>query len=276
MIFLGGVATVGLLVNMVKKKDGKNQTVWCGEVLSPMVVSHERKNSDKTEVLETFYRFNIKVEVKTNKGKVLDTSTLPMVVSEKMLETLEKPLEVGDIVFIRGSWRAYTVVDEGTERRRVEQVGFVQYLVHSELRDGKSLNRFDFEGYLVHKLYDPVRDAEGNPVRRADGSFEPNLDEDGNKQWTVRLNKEKKIVNDYTIAINRNNRSFYIPSLSYYNLAKKIADEIGIGDKVEGSGYIRSREFEKNGEKQVVYEAVIVSLGVIEEVEETIVETTVD
>lgn len=261
---------------MVKKKDGKNQTVWCGEVSTPMVVSHERKNNDKTEVLETFYRFDIKVEVKTNKGKVLDTSTLPMVISERMLETLEKPLEVGDVVFIRGSWRAYTVVDEETERRHVEQVGFVQYLVHSELRDGKSLNRFDFEGYLVNKLYDPVRDAEGNPVRGADGSFEPILDEEGNKKWTVRLNKEKKIVNDYTIAINRNNRSFYIPSLSYYNLAKKVADEIGIGEKVKGSGYIRSREFEKNGKKQVVYEAVIVSLDVIEEIVETVVETPVE
>lgn len=263
-------------MDMVKKNDGKNQTVWCGEVVKPLTFSHEITSNETKEVIETFYRFEVKLEVKTNKGKLLDTSVLPMVVSNKFIEKLEKPLEVGDVVFIRGSWRAYTVADEETERRHVEQVGFVQYLVHSELRDGKSLNRFDFEGYLVNKLYEPVRDAEGNPVRGEDGAFEPLLNEAGKRQWTVRLNKEKKIVNDYTIAINRNNRSFYIPSLSYYNLAKKVAEEIEVGSKVKGSGYIRSREFDKNGIKQVVFEAVVVSLDVIEEITEVAVENTND
>lgn len=255
---------------MTEKNNGLNSTVWCGEVVEQLSFSHDIKNKETGEVIDTFYRFALRTKVVTNKGKELDDSVLPIIVSEKSLEKLEKQLEVGDVVFIRGSWRAYTVADD--KGRKVEQVGFVSTIVHSELKDGKYLNRFDFQGYLVNKLYVPERDAEtGKPLRDAEtGQFKPLLDEDENKQWTVRLNREKKVVNDFTIAINTNNRSFYIPSVSYFGLAKRIAEEFPIGSEVKGSGYVRSRTYKDGrGNEQQVYEAVVVSLELVpqEEVE---------
>lgn len=255
---------------MTEKNNGVNSTVWCGEVVKPLEFSHEITNKETTEVLEKFYRFSIKTKVVTNKGKELDESTLPIVVSEKYLNTLEKPLEVGDVVFIRGSWRAYTVSEE--TNRKVEQVGFVNHIVHSELKNGKYLNRFDFQGYLVDKLYIPVRDEQtGKPMRDPETrKFVPLLDEEGNKQWTVRLNREKKIVNDYFIAINTNNRSFYIPCVSYFGLAKSVAEEFMLGSEVKGSGYVRSRSYkDDSGREHTVYEAVVVSLEVVPEKEVT-------
>lgn len=251
---------------MARNEDGKNQNVWCGKVVQPLAFSHEVKNDETGEVINKFYRFSVEVEVVTNKGIHLDTSVLPIVASEQLLEGLEKEIEVGDVVFVRGSWRPYTVVQETTGQRSVEQVGFAHFLVHSELKDGKSLNRFNFEGYLVDKLYEPERDENGKPVRdKETGKFKPVLDEEGNRKFTVRMNKEEKIVNDFTLAINTKNRSFYIPSLSYYRLARKVAHDIPVGSKVKGSGYIRSRVFSKAGEERVVYEAVVVGIDVVQE-----------
>ncbi len=259
---------------MTEKNNGINNTVWCGEVIKPLEFSHEipHKSTDTEEdtVVEKFYKFSLKTKVVTNKGKELDDSVLPMVVSERHLEKLEKDIEVGDVVFIRGSWRAYTINEE--TNRKVEQVGLVNHIVHSELKNGKYLNRFDFQGYLVDKLYIPQRDeATGRPLRDPETrKFLPLLDEEGNKQWTVRLNREKKVVNDYFIAINTNNRSFYIPCVSYFGLAKKVAEEFNLGSELKGSGYVRSRTYVDNsGTERTVYEAVVVSLELVPETEKT-------
>jgi len=251
-------------MKMTEKNNGINNTVWCGEVITPLEFSHEITDKTTNEVLEKFYKFSLKTKVVTNKGKELDDSKLPMVVSEKHLEKLEKQLEVGDVVFIRGSWRAYTINED--TNRKVEQVGLVNHIVHSELKDGKYLNRFDFQGYLVDKLYIPERDeATGKPLRDPETrKFLPLLDEEGNKQWTVRLNREKKVVNDYFIAINTNNRSFYIPCVSYFGLAKKVAEEFNLGSELKGSGYVRSRTYSDDaGRERTVYEAVVVSLELV-------------
>ncbi|MCU7667036.1 hypothetical protein [Bacillus thuringiensis] len=255
---------------MNEKNNGINSTVWCGEVVEPLVFSHEITKKETNEVVERFYRYSLKTKVITNKGKELDDSILPIIVSEKHLNGLEKELEVGDVVFIRGSWRAYTINEENS--RKVEQVGFVNHIVHSELKEGKYLNRFDFQGYLVDKLYIPVRDEEtGKPMRDPETKkFIPLLDGEGNKQWTVRLNREKKVVNDYTIAINTNNRSFYIPSVSYFGLAKRVAEDFPLGSEVKGSGYVRSRSYDDGfGNTQTVYEAVVVALELVPQTEET-------
>jgi hypothetical protein len=252
---------------MVKFKDGKNTTKWRGTVVKPLVFSHEIKDKTTGEIVDTYRSFSIAVEVTTNKGKLLDVSELPMVVSDRILDLLEKPLSVNDVVFVRGSWRAYTVQKENT-KRRVEQVGFVQHLSHTELVDGKSLNRFEFEGYVVGKLFVREVDENGRLILDENGKSKPALDENGKKQYTVRLNKEKKIVNDYHIAINRGQDKFYIPSLSYFNMAKKIAEEIPDGAHVTGSGYIRSRSI-RDGE-HTVYEAVVVGMDIIEDEVETI------
>lgn len=246
---------------MLNKEDGKNKNIWCGEVVEPLTFSHSKKNNDIVSGKEKFYKFSIKTKVVTSKGKLLDESVLPMVVSEQQLTTLGREVEIGDIVFLRGSWRAYSK----SNSRKIVQMGYIKEISHTELKDGKYLNRFDFEGYLVDKLYVPMRDENGKPIIDSQtGKFKPLLDESGKKQWTVRLNKEKKIVNDYTIAINKKERSFYIPTLSYFELAKKIAKDIHPGMKVKGSGYIRSRRHEDLfGNEKIVYEAVATTIEVL-------------
>lgn len=249
---------------MLNKDDGKNKTIWCGEVVGPLEVDHVYQEMEESQ--DTYYRFHLKTVVKTNKDRLLDESLLPMVINEKLLNGLDKTIEEGDILFLRGSWRAYTVGVE-SKSRRVEQIGVVEEIAHSELRAGKYLNRYEFEGYLVEKLYLPEKDERSKPkVDSKTGKFIPLLDEKGKKQWTVRLNKEKKVVNDFTIAINEGDRSFYIPSLSFFNLAHRIANEFPIGSKVKGAGYIRSRTYvDRRDIVRTAYEAVVVSLEIVHE-----------
>lgn len=260
----------------MKNKKGINKTVWCGTVVKPLEFNHELVNENTGELIDKFYRFSLKTEVSTNKGRKLDSSVLPIIVSEKYLKRLDKEIELGDKLFIRGSWRVYSV-SKNNSKRKVEQFGFVKHIEHVKEEAKKSINRFEFEGYLVTKLEEIQRDENKKLLKDEQGNFVPVLDEEGNKKYGVRLNKEKKIVNDYTVAINRTNHSDYVPCLSYFKLAKDIAENVELGSKVKGSGYVRSRSYKVHEgtdyeEENTVYEAVVVSLEVLPKENDNVVE----
>lgn len=260
---------------MKKKKLGKNHGIWCGEVVADLTVSHEIRDRETKEVIETFYKTEIQVEIRNVEDVLINKSLLPVTVSQSNLNTLGKELEIGDIVFIKGSWRAYDYKNKETNRTKLDQTAFVKIIeIHDEY-EIRTRNKIEFQGTLVKKLTDVERTESGEKVFDSRGKAVPKRDEDGNIVYAVRKNKEGKIVNDFTIAINRPNGSSrpdesgfaenvssdYIPCISYGKLARKVADEIRVGAEVVGSGYIRARHYnDRNGNPRVAYEAVITTI----------------
>ena len=245
---------------MSKRKLGKNRGIWCGVVVSKLEFSHELKKRDDDTVIERFYKFDIETEIKTKQGEVIDTSILPVVISETKLNDLEERIEVGKIVFLIGSWRTYDHPDVVDVKKRLEQNIFVKSIeIHKEF-SVNTRNKFEFEGVLVKKIFEVERDAENRPLKDAQGKLIPKKDDEGNLKYSVRVNKEGQIVNDMIIAINRYNGSDYVPCIAYRRLASYIAEKVDIASEVVGSGYIRMREYEFAGQKRVAYEAVVTDL----------------
>jgi hypothetical protein len=246
---------------MKKRKLGKNHGVWCGKVATEMEFSHEVKDRNNGEIIDKFFKLYIDVEIRNKNDVLIDLSRLPVTVSQNNLDALDKELEIGDIVFIKGSWRAYDYKNKDTNRNKLDQTSYVKILeVHDDYQV-RTRNKFEFEAILVKKLYEFERLEDGTPVKDEKGRLIPKLDEEGKEIYTVRKNKEGKVVNDFIIAINRPNGSDYIPCISYGKLAKAIASDIEVGSEVEGSGYIRERRYtDRNGNDRVAYEAVVTSI----------------
>lgn len=244
---------------MTKRKLGRNRGVWCGTVQNEPVFSHEIVDNETDEVIETFYTFEIETEIHNKNNELIDSSTLPIVVSKTKLEELKEEISIGKIVFVKGFWRTYDQKDR-TDSRLKQNVFAKKIELHTEY-PVKTRNKFEFEGVLVKKLYKFKRDEDGKPLKDEEGRLIPKLDEEDNIRYTVRRNKEGKLVNDYIVAINRPSGSDYIPCLSYVPLGQKIAKEIEIGEEIKGSGYIRGRKYEdRNGIMRMAYEVVITRL----------------
>ena len=249
---------------MYKTKLGKNHGVWCGTVASELEFSHDIRQRDSGDVIETFYKFYLYVE-HLRKEEVIDRSTIPVTVSKSNLDALDRELTLGTIVFIKGSWRAYDYKDRKSTKVRLEQTAYVKIMEAHDDFEVKTRNKFDFSGVLERKLFEYERDEQGKPKKDEKGRLIPRLDENGNPIYAVRKNKEGKIVNDITILINRPNGSDYIPCIAYERLAKKIKNEIDLKSEVEGSGYIRVREYlDREGMTVKAYEAVITSIQNVE------------
>lgn len=247
---------------MKKRKLGKNRGIWCGVVISELELSHELKRQEDDTVIERFFKFDVETEIKNKKGELKDQSTLPVIISETKLNELDEKLEVGKIVFLKGSWRTYDHSHPQDVKTRLEQNIYVKSIeIHNDY-SVKTRNKFEFEGVLVKKLFEIERDAEGNPIKDDQGRLIPKKDENGNMKYTVRKNKEGQVVNDIIVAINRPNGSDYVPCIAFRKLANFIAEEIEVGSEVEGYGYIRTRHYEFRGENRVAYEAVVTSLNV--------------
>lgn len=247
-------------INMEKRKLGKNRGIWSGIVVSALEFSHDLKNKDDNSIIERFYKFKVEVEVINKKQKTKEVSTLPVMISESKLNELDEKVTVGRIVFLKGSWRTYDNSDSPNAKTRLEQNIFVKSIeVHSEYTV-RTRNKFEFEGFLVKKLFEIQRDEDGKQLKDEQGRLVPKRDEDGNLKYTVRRNKEDEVVNDMIIAINRPNGSDYIPSVAYEKMASKIATRIPVGAEIQGVGYIRSREYVFNGETRIAYEAIITEL----------------
>ena len=256
---------------MKKRKLGKNHGVWSGTVATGLEFSHEVKDRKTNEIVESFYKFYIETEISYEKDgelRVVNQSVLPVTVSESNLRELNPSavdvadtLKIGEIVFIKGSWRAYDYKSKEESRTRLDQTAYVKIIEKHEDYQVRTRNKFEFEGVLVKKLYEYEKDAEGRAIRDEKGRLIPKTDEEGNEVFTVRKNRENKIVNDFTVAINRPNGSDYIPSIAYGRLAKHIAKNIDKGAEVEGVGYIRTRTYtDGSGTERVAYEAVVTQL----------------
>lgn len=257
---------------MKKRKLGKNRGIWCGTVATPLEFSHELKNQDTGEVIERFMKFNVIAEIKNKKGDIINHSKLPAIIAASKLDALEVTVEVGQIVFLKGSWRTYDNSDHNGNSggTRLEQNIYVNSIEVHEDYPVKTRNKYEFDGVLVKKLFEIERDEKGNKVKDEQGRLVPKKDEEGNLKYTVRKNKaENQTVNDFIVAINRPNGSDYVPCIAYRRLAHFIAEEVEIGAEVSGFGYIRSREYESRGQMQVAYEAVITHLEVKEKKEVT-------
>lgn len=267
---------------MEKRKLGKNRGVWYGKVVSEVKFSHEVKDRNSNEVVEKFYTFDVETEITDKKGNVVNVSVLPVTLPESKLNEVKpeitdvtKKLELGNLVFLKGSWRAYDYRNPDTRKTQLEQNAYIKIIeVHDEYQV-KTRNKFEFEGVLVKKLYEFERNEDGRPLKDEKGRLIPKVDEEGNIKYVVRKNKEGKVVNDFIVAINRPNGSDYIPCIAYKKLATQIAKEIEVGSEVEGSGYIRARYYQSGGVDRVAYEAVITSLVAKETTEDTQEETTV-
>lgn len=254
---------------MIMKKGilGKNRGIWCGIVVSGLEFSHDIKSKDDGSVIERFYKFQVEVELINKKKEIKDHSTLPVMISESRLNELDEKVTVGRIVFLKGSWRTYDNSGSNESKTRLEQNIFVKSIeIHSEFAV-RTRNKFEFEGFLVKKLFEIQRDEEGRQLKDGQGRLIPKRDEEGNLKYTTRRNKEDEIVNDMIIAINRPNGSDYIPAVAYKKMASKIATSIPVGAVITGSGYIRSREYNFNGESRIAYEAIITEIELKETVE---------
>lgn len=265
---------------MNNQSRGKNRGIFCGKVISKLEFSHEITKRKTNEVMERFYRFYIKTETLNKNKEVISTSELPIIVSEKKLAEFEPhipnvqdKLTLGEIVFIKGPWRTHnTYKEEG--KLHVEQYAFAKVIEKHEDYPTNTRNKFEFEGVLVSKLAEIERDERGKIKFGENRKPIPVVDENGKLKAGVRINSEGKITNDYRIAINRvfdegkeeshNQKkvisSDYIHALSFNGLAQFVADKIAIGSKIKGSGYFRSRTYEKNGKTGVAYEAVITQI----------------
>lgn len=250
---------------MNKKKLGKNHGVWCGTVASELEFSHDIKHRESDEVIEVFYKFYLDVEKRNKKEEIVDRSLLPVTVSQSNINELGRELSIGTIVFIKGSWRAYDYKNKETSKVKLEQTAYVKIMEAHDDFEVKTRNKFDFSGTIVRKLFEFERDGNGKGLKNDKGQLVPKKDELGNIIYAIRKNKEGKIVNDVTVVINRPNGSDYIPCIAFDRLAKKIKNEIDINSEVEGSGYIRVREYKnRNGVVEKAYEAVITSIQNIE------------
>jgi single-stranded DNA-binding protein len=241
---------------MKKKEWGKNHGIWMGKVVSELRYSHTLENID------TFYTFLIEVTMENKEEKEKDVSVLPVMIGQSKLNELNETIEKGKLVFIKGSWRMYDHRSKVQVEDHLEQTAYVKKIeiTSSYTVRPKNRNRLKFEGILTNKLYKILRDDHGVPLKDEQNRYIPKVDKNNRFQYTVRENKEGKIVNDYKIVIHRPSNHDYIHCISYDWLAQKVADEIEIGDRVTGCGYIRSRTYEKDEKKYKTYELVVTEI----------------
>src|SRR5690625_1472593 len=170
-----------------------------------------------------------------------------------MLEELGD-VKVGDYLFIRGRWRAFSLRDEETGKRYTSPMGTVSKIEKVEEMT-RTRNKIELHGYLKSKLYKVKFDDEGNILRDEDGRLVPDLDEDGERIPWTRRNHENLQVNDVVLLV-KNERELedgevevihrdYIPAIGYGAVARQICDDIDIDQMVKARGYVRKRE--KNG-----------------------------
>lgn len=249
---------------MENKKLGRNRGIWSGVVVSELTFDHSVKDRVSGEVIESFLVMEVEVTITNKQGDLIDTSVLPCMVAQSAVDKLTRRPRLGDVVFMKGPWRAYDVREADTGRTQLEQNALVKVLEVHDTYPVRTRNKFEFKGVLVKKLYKFMRDAEGVPLKDETGKLLPKLDVEGNMEYTVRRNKEGKRVNDFIVAINRTNGSDYVPCIAYSKMAGVVAEDIPIGSEVEGVGYIRARRFEdRHGNKQVAYETVVTALEVV-------------
>jgi hypothetical protein len=254
--------------------ESKNRGVWCGKVVKGPEFNHELRDKDSNEVIEQYYVVEIEVEFENTKKTVKDVSVLPVLITKTKIENLGG-IKEGDLLFVKGEYRAYDRREEETGKRRT----ITRILAKKvEKVDGftRTRNKIEFHGVLKSKLYKAKFKEDGTLEKDEKGRPVPVLDENGNKIPWVRRNTEGLTVNDFVLEVskeivdeNGEKRTIYkdyIPMIAYGAVAWQIAKEIDIDTKVKARGYVRRRP--KNGyEGEYVYEPVITRITPVKDEE---------
>ena len=182
-----------------------------------------------------FYKADVKV--KRNSDAV---DTLPLVIPEKLFDVTED--FTGEFVLINGQYRSYNR-QEG-EKRRLELFIFGKEIELLALEpDSVEANTIFLDGYICKK---PV--YRETPFGRR--------------------------ITDLLLAVNRPyGKSDYIPCICWGKDAR-LAAEIEVGENVQLTGRIQSREYMKKltgteAEKRIVYEVSVKSILHFDEEENT-------
>lgn len=259
---------------MDKKTFGLNRGVWCGKVIGNPEFNHELRDKETQEIIEEYFLVDVEVEYENSKQTVKDTSVLPVLITKTKVDALGG-INEGDLLFIKGEYRAYDRRDEESGRRQT--ITRVLAKKCEKVEDfTRTRNKIEFHGVLKNKLYKSKFTEDGILEKDEKGRPVPVLDDDGNKIPWTRRNQDGLTVNDFVLevakeVITEDNEiktiyKDYIPMISYGPVAWQIAKEIEVDTKVKVRGYIRRRP--KNGfEGEYVYEPVIVRITPVKDEE---------
>ena len=137
-----------------------------------------------------------------------NVDVLPITISERLIQ--DGTLEVGKTICINGQFRSYNMFENG--KSRLMLTVFVRELL-DELPE-KNTNIIHFNGYIC-------------------------------KPPVYRITPFNREVTDLLIAVNRAyNKTDYIPCIAWGRNAR-FANTFSVGDKIEISGRIQSREYQK-------------------------------
>lgn len=249
---------------MENKTFGLNRGIWCGKVVKGTEFNHELRDRETNEVIEQYFVAELEVEFENASKTVKDVSILPVLMTKTKLDSLGGVSE-GDLLFVKGEYRAYDRRDEETGKRHTITRILAKKIEKVEGYT-RTRNKIEFYGVLKSKLYKAKFNDEGILEKDEKGRPVPVLDENNNKIPWVRRNTDGLTVNDFVLEvakeiIDENGEvktiyTDYIPMIAYGAVAWQIAKEIELETKVKSRGYIRRRP--KNGyEGEYVYEPVI-------------------
>lgn len=268
---------VGPEIIMEKKTFGLNRGVWCGKVVKGPEFNHELRDKETNDVIEEYFVVEVEVEFENSKKTVTDVSVLPVLVTKTKMNNLGG-IKVGDLLFIKGEYRAYDRRDEQSGRRHTI-TRILSKKVESVEDYTRTRNKIEFHGVLKSKLYKSKFKEDGTLEKDEKGRPVPVLDDEGNKIPWVRRNTDGLTVNDFVLEVakeivDENGEvktiyTDYIPMIAYGAVAWQIAKEIEVESKVKARGYVRRRP--KNGfSGEFVYEPVITRITPVKDEESKI------
>lgn len=158
---------------------------------------------------------------------------IPVTVSERLLG--EYNLKKGDMMSGKGQFRSFNKMEDDKSRLRLTM--FIREIAPYD--PNVNPNQIDIVGYVC-------------------------------KEPIFRTTPFKREICDVLLAVNRNyNKSDYLPCIAWGRNARFMKG-LAVGDKIQASGRIQSREYEKkleNGEveKRVAYEVSLAKVANISE-----------
>lgn len=157
---------------------------------------------------------------------------VPVTVSERLM--IDDDYGVGDMVSVTGQFRSYNVAENGKNRLRLSV--FAKAISHYADKD-KNVNEVSLNGYICKP-----------PIKRS-----------------TPLGRE---IADVLMAVNRDyNKSDYIP-LVIWGRNARYAATLKVGDKIEISGRMQSREYQKQSEDglltKIAYEVSVNRISLVD------------
>lgn len=173
-----------------------------------------------------FFKFYIAIE---RLSGVKDE--IPVIVSGDSINKMGIKLEKGDFVRVAGEYRSYSDGETGKLLLYVYAKRIIKY-DESEEKDGLYNNSIILNGFVC-------------------------------KSSGLRITPMGKRIVDVIIAVNRFNKSSYIPCI-LWNLSDEEANNIEVGDKMSLIGRIQSREYQKRLDEETVETRIAYEVSVSE------------